>query len=242
MTNSDIQFYQTEQFLKKEGISYKSFKPVEKDPPDFILITNNKKQIGIEHSRLIVNDGTKIRSEYETKDQIIKLAQNIHEISGLPPTNVYFEFRGGLSIKKGDFNKAAQALFSIISKYIPELADKKSVEIKISNEALPDYINEIKIKRYKGNTKSLWQRKGIIWSGSMPLKTLVEKIESKNKRLIETGYFKNFDETWLLLVFEGREWSEFATYRPDNFNLNDEWKFDRIYVFGLFETEIERIK
>lgn len=114
--------------------------------------------------------------------------------------------------------------------------------IILNEEKVPPCIWEIEIYRHHKLVKSTWKKSFHLWSGELKPELLESQIEIKNNRLLETEYCpKRFDEAWLLLLVEGGEWSEFSSYKPTSFKPKKHWKFNRIYVFGLLENEIEEI-
>lgn len=240
MTKSEKELFQTEQFLKHLDFEYVELSSCPNDPPDLILKTKNK-TIGIEQTILTTTDGEKIISYCKAYDRVINIAQGIYEDTGLPAIKVYIEFNCILDTKKGKINEIAREIFSKVYESIQLISNETLLEYFIPEKDLLKYTSSIRILRNHKYKQSIWQRPSAFWSGSLESSTLENAIDRKNDRLIKTNYNLKYDETWLLLIVEGKEWSEFSVYKPLNFIPNPKWAFDKIYISGAFGNEIESL-
>lgn len=237
----EIELRQVGKFLSKLDVDLDSLIPNTEDPPDLLLNLNDK-QIGIEHTMVPVKNGEKLNSEYKTFDKVISEAQSLYEQDDLPPNYVVINFKSPISTRKNKKDKTVKDLLDLVSQYTPELGGNEYVENFVPSDELPYFTDRIKISRHVKYTNSLWQRPGLVWSGAISNSDIIPRINNKNERLIKTQYYRNFDEVWLLLVVEGKEWSDFATLKPDSFVVSEEWRFDKIYICQMFGGEYERLK
>ena len=70
---------------------------------------------------------------------------------------------------------------------------------------------------------------------------LLGYIDKKNNTLLNTKYFEQYNESWLLLIDEGKAWSAFSNDKPKDFILKSEWKFDKVFVFCLFDYSYQQL-
>jgi hypothetical protein len=113
---------------------------------------------------------------------------------------------------------------------------------EIDKDLLPKYLKTLKIIWKKNNEVNSWRLMNLNWSSELSLKQLNSKVNEKNQILIKRQYNLEYDETWLLMIAEGNQWSDFSRYRPKDSVVSSLWQFDRIFIFDMFEYKTERLK
>ena len=242
MTKAILEKNQIKSFLQIANIDYRSLESCKTDPPDLVLVSSENKKIGIEHSMLTVKNGSKIKANFKAFDEVIFNSKELYEKSENPIIYVWVDYKKSVDTRKNKSQSLSNELFELVKKNVPNLGRKTYVETEIPNNELPYYTDRIKISRHINFKLNVWQRPGFVMSSAIPNEILTDKINNKNLRLISKSYHQQYNETWLVLIVEGTEWSEFATYKPIDFIIDEKWIFDRIYVCGLFNNELERLK
>ena len=243
MPNKSQERFQVERFLKTYSVDYKSLETINDEPPDFILETNANRKISIEHTRLFKEEGEKIKPEIDTLDDIVKDAQVMYEELDKSSCSVYIRFQNPIYGDKSLKQSISKQLCQAVLKNKPTLSGNALYcENNVDPEELPEHIESITIKVNKKFTRSLWQRPGLFISGPITPDLIMRRIEIKNKILKSTNYGHSSDECWLLLVVEGKEWSEFSYYKPNSLVIPDAVIFDKIFIFGVFGNELETLK
>lgn len=242
MTKKELEKNQVEKFLLIANIKYRELYTLQNEPPDLILTSNDGRRIGIKHTMLTIENGTIIKEKYSAFDKVVAQAQKIYESIEQPPVNVYVDFKEPVDTRNKKDKILSMELCELVIKHIPSFYEKTYAELIVPSDLLPYYTYRIKISRHVKHNRNLWQRVSGFWSGEITNDLLSNAIDKKNSILLKTAYYKNFDETWLVLISEGKEWSEFATYKPQNFIIQNHWKFDKIFVCAMFGEEYEQIK
>ncbi|MBK9192444.1 MAG: hypothetical protein IPM77_13595 [Crocinitomicaceae bacterium] len=232
--------YHIERFLKTAHIDFDTFTKITNDPPDFEL-TIEKQKISIEHTRLIVCAGEEIRKHNLMVNKLISACQQSCDETLQFPIAVEINFDAKLDTTGKNFETRKLNIVEFIKLNVSKFENQDYDEFVANYSNLPEFVTSLKIIRYKGLVKSNWRTNGLIISGDIRDEEIIPVIEKKNNRMLETGYNIGYNENWLVLVAEGKKWSEFASYKPYGFRVNPNWKFDRIYVLSMFNDSVERL-
>ncbi len=103
-------------------------------------------------------------------------------------------------------------------------------------------IEHTRIFRPGEDQNVVWDEPSKRWSEAVRAEDLSTAIESKNRRLVELGWNEEYNEAWLVLIVEGEQWSAFSSYKPADYKVNKHWRFDRIFIYGMFAGDWETIK
>lgn len=103
-------------------------------------------------------------------------------------------------------------------------------------------IEHTRIFRPDEDKNIAWDEPSKRWEQAISSEDVVPIIEAKNKRLLELKWNETYDETWLVLVVVGEQQEDFRSYKPSDFQLQTNWKFDKIFIYGMFAGNWETIK
>ena len=210
------------------SVNSDSIKPGE-DPPDICFVTSIGTSIGVELTRLIIENGDKIVQIHKKYDKVLEIAKNLYESENLPSIYLSVDFFGRINTTKGNDKIIAKEIYQHIKKQ--NIGENSYLSL---DEDLPQHVEKIQISLNLDGEKNSWVRNKDFFYGEVKSKQLHRQINDKNKKLIAVKDNLAYDENWLLLIEEGGVGSIFTNFKPTDFDLNPEWAFDRIYVFGKF--------
>lgn len=213
--------------------SWKIIKPLQ-DPPDLIIEKENN-FIAIEHTRLHINN--KRPQEIEWVNLMKDCQKEVNEY-GFSGYVIRIEPNGDNLLRKKRRSIVKSKILDLIQKYHERLGTEKSLVIPNS---LPE-VNTIKVFRRQTELS-------IINFGSRNYFTSDLKCSKKIKKIVETKSekiknidFDQFNEIWLLIVLEGKIYSNSPELSNTKILSKKDNKFHRIFLLHLEEKWAQEIE
>ncbi len=237
---AELEYNETKLFLESAKIDFDNLQSIEKDPPDLFFYSKNLK-ISIEHTRLNKENGQKIQPIYKTYNLLIAKTREKYELLQKPPIIAQFRFTAKVDTSGNKIEKIATEVLNIILPYLNNTKEYKIIEIPI--EKLPEFLRSITLITGESIDRNSWSCKNetLVWGKQLTTDILTPSIDKKNNTLLNTKYFEQYNESWLLLIDEGKAWSAFSNDKPKDFILKSEWKFDKVFVFCLFDYSYQQL-
>jgi hypothetical protein len=209
------------------------------DRPDF-LVYANEGVIGIEHSLVHISQKNRhpLQAIESQTDEIISLAKEYSELSGVPPIHAQFNFRVREDIDKTNRIGMARDIARLVYHSVPKDVKPRSM-MELFYPEHDDAIVSIQIYTLQKDSEHFWNAARAGWSIESCIDILQKSI-SKKESLINS-YLKKCNVCWLLLVGEAKP-SGFV--HPNGYTTNHEYisSFKNIYYLDLTHRHLHRLK
>lgn len=180
------------------------------DKPDF-LIQHEGEVIGVEHTQLTKPTSSKRPALLESEasvDELLRVARQHAEISGVPPLWVSLACIGAPAIPKGQQRvELARSLMRLVRANVP--SEGKSIRLEVDD--IPG-VDGVYIDRNNLVTEHHWYAGRGGWVMTRCVDLLQNAISQKRQGIDE--YLKRCSRCWLLLVADGGRPS--SAIRPDD--------------------------
>lgn len=172
----------------------------EHEEPDFLIVMDNRRKLGIEVTQVFKTDGKRSPQTIETtKEAITVFSQNYAESMNLPPADVSLFFSLQKPLRKNAQMAIAHRVAKVVRDNMPlpgssvflEYAKRGSRDQPIEVDLIG--INRVHcVDRHRWN----WPEAGSVLTDAAS--QLENKIRDKSKKL--DAYLRCCDECWLLIV------------------------------------------
>jgi hypothetical protein len=212
----------------------------EREPPDFI-VHGGTKRIGIEHTRVLIDDGKKrgsIQSHEETKNRITTLAERFFQQNNQPEVYVGLFFNSAGVPRKRDEEAIARAVAQTVIDKFPSDGEPVWVHYDLGS-GQPIEVDLISIFRTTNFGAEHWQ-----WheAGEVHRRAIVHiqrAMDWKARKL--KNYLTKCDECWLLIVAPSRTPAGFI--HPDDTTLKHTYasSFHQSWLLDDFSGSVVRL-
>ncbi|MBR9861427.1 hypothetical protein GYB22_11920 [bacterium] len=236
----DIEINHASSLLSILGIETDSLRPASTDPPD-LLFELEGKQISLEHSILMTEQGQSVMRDLASFNKLIEEVQKLYDPCkhGIIRVWVTFIYGKKLAPRPVSIQDVAKELLNICVKYNPGKVGG-FYDNTVPKNDLPPYASNITIWGSDNAGSIGFSRNTTVISGSLPLESLADAINNKERKL--SKYKANYHENWLLLVADGSQASQFADFKPDGIEKFQNSKFDHIYILEYHTKQMHQLK
>lgn len=208
ITKESRELYLAERFLP-ELFKEQHYTVSQPTPPlSDVIINVGERKIGIEMTALISDEFT--RRQESDQDSILREAQILFEKKYHLPLQVSITFAETANWGKLNRNQIANFIATTVINSVLKINNlaqyPSTFDIKIDNIENP-YIYTIDIFYSQPLTIPCWTALTSCWVPSLPIEKIKEIINRKNKNV--SGYLKDCDEVWLLILEIGSPSSPF---------------------------------
>ena len=208
------------------------------DRPDF-LVCSKDGVIGIEHSLVHIPKSKHPLQAIESQtDEIISIAKEIAELSGVPPIQANFHFRVREDIDKASRIGMAKEIAHLIYHAVANDIKPRNM-MELFYPEFDDAIVSINIYTLQKESEHFWSAVRAGWSMESCIDIFKESI--CKKELLISSYLKKCKECWLLLVGEAKP-SGFVHPNEDTINYRYSSSFNKIYYLDLTHRNLHRLK
>lgn len=225
--------------------------------PDFILLTNGGRKIGIELTELKYERDDlefNLRAHEDFLTDIMHGAQQIveKETSQKLIVDVHFKDELGPSISVPRDRRSmllsegfTESIAKIVLDNIPNSTGKEYLIDRTSKYGdlnLPSKIEEIRVRNMTGRyEEGLWYAGISTKIKPMSIESITDRIKDKDEKIV---HYEPSDENWLLIIQNSFLMSSRYNSRDVQFALSHTYdsKFDRIFVFERIEGTVSELK
>ncbi len=196
------------------------------ETPDFLIVTETQRKIGIELTQVFKTDGETKSSQQSieaTKIEIMVAARMYSECFNLPPAHVSLFFSLRRPLKAKARQEIARRVAQVVHDNMP--AEGKSVQLEYRINQ-PSEVDLITINRVHPVDHHQWTcpEMGVVQTDAIAL--FEKAIKKKAKRLGDC--LQNCDECWLLIVA--------PSFKPSGTIHPDKHSFSHIYASPFRRT------
>ncbi|MCE0498487.1 MAG: hypothetical protein LV481_11135 [Methylacidiphilales bacterium] len=200
--------------------------------PDF-LFRNNTRTVGLEHTRLFAEPGTRkgtLQARENLIDDIAETVRLEYERRGLPPIEVKLHIGRG-RIGKARIKPMVIEIVNAIERYLPSNPGRSEID-NTGEEGLAAEVDSVRMIRFPNQVGVSFFAPRSAWILSIDANHLQNVVDEKAKRL--PGYLARCDEVWLLMAAEGDELST-TMEMPEALwsHVFDSRGFSRLFVLGV---------
>jgi hypothetical protein len=215
-----------------------------KPPAPDLLFGRGGRRIGVEDTRLFVEDGSAQGTQQARKkllNTIANATQREYEKRGLPPVDVMLHI-SRCPIKKTEIKALANQTVDFVTRNLPNPGRTITIEVdNIGDGCLPALIDAIRIFRYPELTSaSFFSAPRSAWMRTIDAAYFQQKIDKKATHL--QRYLEECNEVWLLMVEEGNDLSNTVEMPAELWNhAYDFGGFARVFVLRGRDERIREL-
>ncbi len=185
----------------------------ETEAPDFIVRFENRR-IGVELTDIFISHevaGNSAQVQESISQRIVARARNLYEAAGMQPAHVSVGFSPGYNLRDLHRDQTAEALAIFVKRL--NLSDGQAVAFGPEQLCgiLPHHLSFVHALGVPSPAMAHWSVARAGWVAPLTVEALQSRIDEKALRLPE--YQGAIAETWLLIVAEGRQPSQFFDMR-----------------------------
>jgi hypothetical protein len=209
------------------------------DKPDFLIYTKDG-VIGIEHSLVHVPERNKhpLQAIESQTDEIISIAKEHAEISGVPPIHAQFHFRIREHIDRKSRINMARDIARLVYHEVSNDVEPRTM-MELFYPEYDDAIVSIHIYTLNKDSKHFWNAARAGWSMEACIDIFQDSISQKEVHI--KTYLKKCNICWLLLVGEAKP-SGFVHPNEDTISHKYISSFNSIYYLDLTHRHLQKLK
>lgn len=211
------------------------------ESPDFIITMKNRRELGIELTRLNpvnknIPDENQL-TQIQIREELIGISHDLFEQSSDFKLFVKFLFSGSKTIQKEKQILTSVQAVELIRKVVKNKSKDSFFRESISGEILPDGFEEILIVNHPIMQTSIWERANNLGISNDVVEDIRHAIHKKDEKL-RLYQKKRLNYYWLLITTD-------RLRGVKNFNLPDkimnhefESRFQHVFLFDLMTSDI----
>jgi hypothetical protein len=212
------------------------------ESPDFVIKMKNRREIGIELTRLnpasrIIPDGNQL-AQIQIREQIIGLSQDLFEKTSSLKLFVKFLFSDSKQIPDERQMSAAVQVVNLIRKAVSGKNRESFFRLAIKSELLPEGLDEILVINHPVMEISAWERANNLGVSNDVVTDIRLSIHKKDEKLLRLYQKQRLNFYWLLITTD-------RLHGLKSFNLpekirNHEFhsEFQHVFLFDLIKPGI----
>lgn len=212
------------------------------ESPDFVIKMKNRREIGIELTRLnpasrIIPDGNQL-AQIQIREQIIGLSQDLFEKTSPLKLFVKFLFSDSKQIPDERQMSAAVQVVNLIRKAVSGKNRESFFRLAIKSELLPEGLDEILVINHPVMEISAWERANNLGVSNDVVTDIRLSIHKKDEKLLRLYQKQRLNFYWLLITTD-------RLHGLKSFNLpekirNHEFhsEFQHVFLFDLIKPGI----
>jgi hypothetical protein len=212
------------------------------ESPDFVIKMKNRREIGIELTRLnpasrIIPDGNQL-AQIQIREQFIGLSQDLFEKTSSLKLFVKFLFSDSKQIPDERQMSAAVQVVNLIRKAVSGKNRESFFRLAIKSELLPEGLDEILVINHPVMEISAWERANNLGVSNDVVTDIRLSIHKKDEKLLRLYQKQRLNFYWLLITTD-------RLHGLKSFNLpekirNHEFhsEFQHVFLFDLIKPGI----
>lgn len=224
------------QFIELSDLQIQDYNQPVSDPPD-ISGKIGKDTFSMEITKLFNINGEKLIQRQKLIDRITKKLNTKSESDITNNFGVFYKLKKEIKINKKEEDNLVDSMIRIVQQKVDGNPDKIYRNFKVAKDELPTEVSKFELRRFEGIEEKCWYTRNFWMSGPISIQILCEILTTKIQSTLKNGYYKKYDQNWLLLVVENQPYSDFTEYRLDLPTIDNN-VFSKVYILEKFENKL----